>query len=271
MHFFLRIFSHLFFCDLVVFMRFTLKLLILFLPFLMFGCNDKPSKKHTELVMGTTADNPPFEFIENGTHKGMDIEIAKEIAKQLGDYKLQIKDMPFFALLPALTGNKVHFVMAGFSITDERSKVMDFSIPYFTPSYALVYKTSVPIVNELAMQDKKIGVLLGTTMEGMLKKIRDKGVRIHIVTVDKNQALTKGLLNGAFDGIMMEEVQAKGFIQNVLNMHTVPLAYADFKDHDGSYAVALPKNSPLLSKINVILEEMQESGQLDTIKKKWLG
>ena len=81
-----------------------------------------------KIVLGTSADYPPYEFHEtiNGvdTIVGFDIEIAKVIAKELG-VELEIKDMSFDGLLAALQSGTVDMVIAGMSATPERQKSVD--------------------------------------------------------------------------------------------------------------------------------------------------
>ncbi len=75
--------------------------------------------------MATSADYPPYEFhkVVNGKDEivGFDIEIAKEIAKQLG-VELEIKDIKFDGLLAALQGGTVDMVISGMTPTEERKK-----------------------------------------------------------------------------------------------------------------------------------------------------
>ncbi|WKL02385.1 transporter substrate-binding domain-containing protein [Paenibacillus amylolyticus] len=93
--------------------------------------NNSSSKK---LVLGTSADFAPYEFhkVINGKDEivGFDIEIAKEIAKDLGA-ELVIEDMGFDGLLPSLQSGRVDLVISGMTPTDERKKSIDFSDTYY--------------------------------------------------------------------------------------------------------------------------------------------
>lgn len=85
------------------------------------------------LVMGTSPDYPPYENVDaknNGEIVGMDIDIAKHIAEQLG-YKLEIASMDFNGLVAALQTTRVDFVMSAMSVTDDRKKNVDFSSTYY--------------------------------------------------------------------------------------------------------------------------------------------
>ena len=114
----------------------------------------KKIKKSGELVVGTSADYPPLEFTasENGKTKyvGVDIELAKDIAKDLG-VKLVIKNMSFDSLLVALETGKVDMVISAMTPTPERKQSVAFSKIYYKPSgeYFLVNKKDVNCNNKL--------------------------------------------------------------------------------------------------------------------------
>ena len=78
-------------------------------------------KSSNILVVGTNAEFAPFSFREGNKIVGFDIDIAREVCQRLGK-EMELKDMPFDALLPELTLGSVHFVAAGMSCTEERAK-----------------------------------------------------------------------------------------------------------------------------------------------------
>jgi len=92
------------------------------------------------LKFGTSAITEPFSFID-GTQKivGLDIEIASLVAKKL-NMKLEIMNMDFGAMIPALISNKVDMIGACVTITEERAKSVLFSAPYYTGGIAALVK-----------------------------------------------------------------------------------------------------------------------------------
>jgi polar amino acid transport system substrate-binding protein len=96
--------------------------------------------KNGVLKFGTSAITEPFSFID-GSHKivGLDIEIASLVAQKLG-MKLQIVNMDFGAMIPALVSEKVDMIGACITITDERAKSVLFSLPYYTGGIAALVK-----------------------------------------------------------------------------------------------------------------------------------
>jgi len=102
--------------------------------------NIKSYAKKGILRFGTSAITEPFSFID-GSQKivGLDIEIASLVAQRLG-MQLEIVNMDFGAMIPALISNKVEMIGACITITDERAKSVLFSIPYYTGGIAALVK-----------------------------------------------------------------------------------------------------------------------------------
>lgn len=96
--------------------------------------------KNGVLRFGTSANTEPFSFID-GTQKivGLDIEIASLLAKKLG-MTLEIVNMDFGAMIPALLSKKVDLIGACITITDERAKSVLFSAPYYTGGISALVK-----------------------------------------------------------------------------------------------------------------------------------
>jgi len=83
------------------------------------------------LRLGTSSVTEPFSFVDaSGGIVGFDIELARYVARKL-DRKLEIVNMDFGAMIPALISGKVDMIAACITITDERAKKVLFSDPYY--------------------------------------------------------------------------------------------------------------------------------------------
>ncbi len=92
------------------------------------------------LRLGTAAVTEPFSFVDgSGKVVGFDIELARHVAQQLG-MKLEVVNMDFGALIPALISGKVDVIAACITITDERAKKVLFSEPYYTGGIAAMVR-----------------------------------------------------------------------------------------------------------------------------------
>jgi polar amino acid transport system substrate-binding protein len=134
-----------------------------------------PIASNGVLKMGTCANLEPFSFQSNGRLTGLDIELSQLLGQQLGK-KVEIVDMSFEALIPALQSGKIDFALSDFNVTDERKKLINFSDPYIANDISvLVRRTDLPSssgtklekTGELLrtaddLKDKRIGVLLGS-------------------------------------------------------------------------------------------------------------
>ena len=97
------------------------------------------SKADKQLVVATNAEFAPWEYKEGNQFYGIDMEIAKLIADELG-LELVIDDMEFDAVVGAVGKQNVDIAMSGITITTERLGVINFSEPYYTESIVCVVK-----------------------------------------------------------------------------------------------------------------------------------
>lgn len=90
-----------------------------------------------QLVVATNAQFPPYEFVVGNAYAGIDMEIAKMIADELG-MELVISDMDFEAVVSSIGKNGVDIAISGLTINPAREKVVNFSDPYEKGSYQVI-------------------------------------------------------------------------------------------------------------------------------------
>ena len=245
--------------------------LILIVGLLFTGCGSSVSKELSALetvkekgkiVVGTSADYPPYEFHKEidgvDTYVGFDIEIAKKIAEDLG-VELEIVDMKFDGLLAALTGKKIDFIAAGMNPTEERKESVDFSVVYYDAySTVLVPVDKVDVLKEPEdFKGLKVGVQKGTIQEGIAD---EKFAESEKVAISKIPNLIMELQSGKIDGIILAGVVADSYAKanddievNGLNLGT-----------EGGVALAINKGQEdLLAEMNKTLETIMEDGTLE--------
>ncbi|CAI3706504.1 polar amino acid transport system substrate-binding protein [Clostridium neonatale] len=226
------------------------------------GGNLSDIKSKGKLVVGTSADYPPYEFhtMANGKDEivGFDIDIAKEVAKELG-VELEVKDMDFDGLLVALQAGKVDMVFAGMTPTDERKENADFSDIYYTATHRFILRSgeegSVKSFDDL--KGKKIGVQKGSIQEGIAKDNFDEA---NIKSLAKVTDLVLDLKNKKVDAILIEEGVAK------INCDkNKDIAMSDFvvTDENGGAAIALKKGSTeLQTEVNKTISKLKEEDKI---------
>ncbi len=123
-----------------------------------------------KLTIATSPDYPPFENLENGEYVGLDIEIAKAVAAELG-LEPEFKTLQFDAILPAIAaGGQADMGISGITVDPERAKQVDFSTTYYIDDQAIaVMKDSTVTADNadeaLNAEGVKIAVQSGTTGE----------------------------------------------------------------------------------------------------------
>lgn len=217
-----------------------------------------------KLVMVTSADYPPYEFRDTATGKneiiGFDVDIAKRITQELG-FELEIRDSDFNGLIPALQAGRADFVMAGMTPTPERKKNVDFSDFYYEAKNTIVAKKGSNLKKPEDLAGKKVGVQLGSIQEKEAKKFKD----VKLASLNKTSEIIQEIKSGRIKAAIIEDTIAKGFIANNsdLEFKTIPNTEAS-----GS-AIAFPKGSKRVADFNRILQKIKDSGELESLVKKW--
>lgn len=242
------------------------KLLITIVILGIFGC-DGPSEKvdKAPLVVGLSAEYPPFEFQQKGEIVGFDVDLAHAIGQRL-NRPIQIKEMAFHSLIPSLQTGKIDMAISGITVTPERQKNIDFSEVYYHNSLAFIYLKNSPPPDLTQLSHKKFGVQLGSSMEKWLKQQSADFEQVQIFALDTNPALIEKLKLGQIDYLVIETLQAIEF-----SKINAKLAYQTIGTIDDGYAIALAKHSPLLTSINQALQQLNQQGVLAQLKQKWIG
>ncbi|MBR1638651.1 MAG: transporter substrate-binding domain-containing protein [Treponema sp.] len=92
-----------------------------------------------KIKLGTNAAFPPFEYVDGKNIVGFDISMGQRIAAK-ADLSLEVVDMAFDSLIPALQSGTIDFIAAGMSVTEERKKNVDFSDEYFESEQVIIVR-----------------------------------------------------------------------------------------------------------------------------------
>lgn len=156
-------------------------------------------KQRKKVLIGIDLSFPPFGLLDNKLQPiGSDVAAAKMLAKDLG-VDLQIVQLNGPNRVPYLLTHKVDMVISSFSITPERAKVIDFSVPYSVSESVVMAPKNVDIKGIAGLAGKRIGVVRGNLQDTLLAPIAPKGTQI--VRFDDDAANVVALLSGQVDGI----------------------------------------------------------------------
>ncbi|MBU5256600.1 transporter substrate-binding domain-containing protein [Tissierella praeacuta] len=219
-------------------------------------------KERGKIVLGTAADYPPYEFhkLINGKDEivGFDIDIAKEIAADIG-VELEIVDMKFEGLLPALVTDDIDFIVAGMVADEKRKKSVDFSVPYYQGKQRIIVRNEDK--DKLKEPEDFNGLKVGAQKSTIQEEIAaEKFSNAEYVGLSKITDLVLELKNKKIDGLILVEPVAIAYVaQNKdLYMPEVMLGQED------GVSVAVNKDSQdLLKSINETLDRLINNGSID--------
>ena len=213
------------------------------------------------LVMATNAEFPPYEYYEDGDIVGIDVEIAKAIAAKLG-MELQIEDMAFDAIIPAVTSGKADFGAAGMTVTEGGQSSVELTDTYANSSQVAIVKEDSDITGSDALAGKIIGVQLGTTGDALATEIKDATVERYNKGLEAVQSLTQGKI----DAVVIDQATAEAFVKK-----TEGIKILEEKMSEEEYAIAIKKgNMELVEKMNEAIKELKEEGKIDEIVAKYM-
>jgi len=216
------------------------------------------------LIVGTNAEFPPFEYIgDNGEPGGFDIALIKAIGQKLG-MEVRIENMEFVSLVAAI-GNKIDASIAGMTVTPEREEVIDFSDTYYEAVQSVIVPAGSSIATAADLENKTIGVQMGTTGNIIADEIPGATVNAYNKGVDA----VNDLLNGRVDLVIIDTNPAAVFASK-FEGQVVALDGAQFEFEPEYYAIALPKGSELVEKVNKALAELKEDGTFDALVAQYI-
>ena len=221
----------------------------------------------TKLVLGTSADYAPFEFMypdESGemVYGGIDVSVAQYIADEMG-VELQVENMGFDYLLTSLDKGDFDIVLAAMEATPDRLENADFSDPYYTdvPPAILVKADKADQYKTLAdFNGKSIGAQTATTKLDMVNEMEG----VNPVALQSVLDLVNELVYDKVDAILVDGGVAKQYAEA-----NPDLVIADASAELGEpapYCVAVAKGDPkgLLPAINAAIAKMNEANMLET-------
>lgn len=220
------------------------------------------------LIMGTSADYAPFEFMykgEDGTmqYGGIDVSVGQYIAESMGK-ELKVENMSFDYLVPSLVKGDFDIVIAAMEADGERLKSADFSDPYYTdlPPAILVKASDAASYKTLAdFSGKSVAAQTGTTK---LDIVNDQLTGANAVPLALVTDMVNELVNGKVDAILVDGAVAKQYAET-----NKDLVIADASSELGAaqpYCVAVAKGDPkgLLPAINAAIAKMNEENKLES-------
>lgn len=222
-----------------------------------------------KLTIATSPDYPPFENLENGEYVGLDIEIAKAVAKELG-LQPEFKTLQFDAIIPAIAaGGQADIGISGFSVDPERAKEIDFSSSYYIDDQSIAVMNNSPITDanadaELNKEGVIIAVQSGTTGEAYVQENYPKATaQAYGNSTDAFAAMQSGQANA----VCTNKAVVEAMLADAYKDAKVVKSIATGEE----YAIVVSKdNTALTAAINDALAKLKADGTIEKLTKQFM-
>ncbi|TCK19637.1 amino acid ABC transporter substrate-binding protein (PAAT family) [Ancylobacter aquaticus] len=221
--------------------------------------------KSGKIRIATDIGLPPYGILNaKNEPDGIDIAVGKALAAGLG---VTYEHVPVTGnnRIAYLQTNKVDLVISTFSITADRAKSVDFSIPYALQRSIVVAPAEVEVKTYDDLLKLRVGVARGTTHE---KRVLSRAPEVKFIRFDDDAAAQAALMSGQVDAIGINDSAAS----------TLAKRYPDRKfeiklENAPSYlGIGVNRNNPdLLRWVNTWVFENRVNGRLDEIYKSYVG
>ena len=221
-----------------------------------------------EFINGIDANFPPFAYVDKaGKPGGFDIDSVDWIAKKMG-FTVKHQPLDWDGIIPNLVAKKIDFIASGMSITPERQKVVNFSIPYWTIKQVFVTKKDSKLTLDQVLKGKKrLGVQRGTSEAEWLKDTAaKKGWDFELVYYDSAPLAVEDVVNGRIAAAAMDDAPA----MDAAGKKPVKIL-GTFGMHDEEFGYAVRKqDTELLETLNKGLKMLMADPYWDELVKKYL-
>ncbi len=214
------------------------------------------------ILVGTDASYPPFEFTEDSTIKGFDIDIALEIASRL-EKELELVNIDWDFTYKIPEDVKLDMIISAVSAAEDRDELVDFSAPYYIMEYMLIVLSDAKLKIKEDLKGKKIGMIDSGVKYIAADYLKDYTIEEYkevLVMLDE-------LKNKNIDGILISLPVGKNIIKENAGAYRV----LEIIKSERSFSIVFNEGSPLRDQVNDILLEMQEDGTYQKIYDDWFS
>ena len=231
--------------------------LLFFCIFLLTGCGREKEK----LVLVTEAGFAPYEYYSNGEIVGVDIDIAREIAKYLNK-ELVIKDVAFDSIISEVKTGKSDIGAAGISYTEEREREVDFTNSYAESRQVIIVRKDGYFYDINTLSKKKVAVQLGSVADDY---ITNNYPDVELVREKKFLAAIQDLKDSKVEAVVMDELPATKLVTSDMVIMEEPLLI-------DSYGMVVAKdNTELLEAANFVINKLKANNEIDNYLLNHIG
>lgn len=227
------------------------------------ACSSDDDKKSSgssdKIKIGIKFDQPGLGMKEGSEYKGLDVDVAKYVAKQMGysEDKIEFVESPSKQREKMLGAGTVKMIFATYSITDKRKKLVSFGGPYFIAGQSVLVKSDSKINGVKDLAGKKVCSVTGSTSVDNLKKQQPSLVPQQY---DKYSECADALASGAIDAMTTDNTILAGYANQDTYKGKFKLVGQPFTEE--KYGVGLKKgDKATCEKVNSAIKKMVDSGE----------
>ena len=239
------------------------------------GCGAKATSGTLDkdtLVVGLDDTFAPMGFRdENGEITGFDIDLAKAMGEKLGK-KIEFQSIDWNMKETELNGGNIDFIWNGYSISDERKKQVDFSVPYLKNRQIIITLADSDIATKADLEGKVVAAQTGSTAVDAIEA--DPEVMATFkdgkpVTYESNNDVLMDLEAGRVDAAVADEIIIRYYISKK-GEEKYKILDEDFGEEE--YGVGMRKgDTAMVEAFNKAYKELKEDGTVAEISTKWFG
>ena len=217
-------------------------------------------KAKGKLVVGTEAQYAPYEFKDfDANFVGCDMWLAQQIADSLV-VELEIVDMSFAGIIPAVQSGQVDLGIAAFTNTPERAEEIDFSDLYETSAQLLIVKTgnADTYSTKEALAGQKVGAQKGTIQSQLIQSALPDS---ELFELEKYPALALEVQNGNIAGLVVDQAVGESLVAN--SNGELEVSNFEFSAEEASFgkSVVIAKgNEDLVAAVNEVVNKVTSDG-----------
>lgn len=225
-------------------------------------------KARGKLLAGVKTDFPPFGFVdEKGVNKGFDVDIAKALAKELfgKEEAVELVGVTSGNRIAFLTTNKIDIILASMTITEERKKVIDYSIPYFMSGHLILVHKDSSIAKYQDLAGKKVSTTQGSTGDIVIGELVPNAERIKF---QHNSESLQALKDRRVEAFIQDDVLLLDFQKR--NPELKIVGWPPFRP--APYGLGVRKgDKEWLNFIDATITKLKKTGEYQKLWDKWFG
>ena len=217
-------------------------------------------KAKGKVVVGTEAQYAPYEFKDlDANFAGCDMWLAQQIADSLG-VELEVVDMAFDGIIPAVQSGQVDLGIAAFTNTPERAKEIDFSDLYETSAQLLIVKAgnADTYATKEALAGQKVGAQKGTIQSQLIQSALPES---ELFELEKYPALALEVQNGNIAGLVVDQAVGEALVAT--SNGALEVSNFEFSAEEASFgkSVVIAKgNEDLVAAVNEVINKVTTDG-----------